>query len=120
MKKAGVKLVLPSNADKKIAKDLDEAYQGAMRSERIVESDAARQRRHREEQEALANTIELVDLRELARKKDAARQRKAAEAAAERENSMAEQIRRKKEEEAQEGTQQSRRVRQLSDCEFPE
>lgn len=100
LKKAGVKLVLPSNTDKKIAKDLDAAYQGAMRSERIVESDAARQRRHREEQEALANTIELVDLRELARQKDAARQRKAAAAAAELENSMAEQIRKKKEEEA--------------------
>ena len=100
LKKAGVKLVLPSNADKKIAKDLDAAYQGAMRSERIVESDAARQRRHREEQEALANTIELVDLRELARQKDAARQRKAAETAAVIENSMAEQIRKKKEEEA--------------------
>lgn len=73
IKDAGVILSLPSRIDKRVERDLSAQYQSSRRSERLAEGDVARARRHAEEQEALANSIQLVDIRKLASVKQAAR-----------------------------------------------
>lgn len=98
VQEAGVILRLPSRIDKRVERSLEQQYQGARKAERLAETEAARATRHREEQEALANSIQLVDLRALAGVKQAARDgRKKYEA---RESMMAETLRSIQEERA--------------------
>ncbi len=98
IKEAGVILTLPSRIDKRVERNLNAQYQSSRKAERLAETDAARATRHKEEQEALANSIQLVDLRALAGAKQAARDgRKKYEA---RESMMAETLRSIQEERA--------------------
>ena len=103
LKDKGVKLTRPSGLEKGIDKSLSKDFQDVMKKERLAmgkaESDKLRSRDRRERKEEQSNRIELVDLRAMADKKQAQREARAQQEAARKENSMAEKLKKKQEQE---------------------